>query len=106
VVLRHVALREHQVVALDAPDVDLVLVEGLPTLGAPFLADDDREHSVPSGGGRVHVARAHTSPASESGPPEDCRRMARSVSTACRRRAAVRPRPGLFVGPPPPTRAG
>ena len=58
VVLRDVALREHQVVALDAPDVDLVLVEGLPTLGAPLFADDDREHSGPSGG--RHTAIAHT----------------------------------------------
>jgi hypothetical protein len=44
--LRNVPLREHQVVALDAPDVDLVLVEALAALGAAFFADDDREHAI------------------------------------------------------------
>jgi hypothetical protein len=46
VVLGDVALREHEIVALNPADVDLVLVEGLLALGAPLFADDDREHSV------------------------------------------------------------
>jgi hypothetical protein len=46
VMLGYVAFREHQIVALDAADVDLALVEGLFALRAALLADDDREHSV------------------------------------------------------------
>jgi hypothetical protein len=49
VMLRDIALRDHQVVALDAPDVDLVLVEGIASLRAALLVDDHREHSVPRG---------------------------------------------------------
>ena len=45
VVLRDVPLREHEIVALDAADVDLVLVERLLALCAALFADDDREHS-------------------------------------------------------------
>ena len=44
VALGDVALGQHQVVALDAPDVDLGALERLAPLGAALLADDDREH--------------------------------------------------------------
>ncbi len=53
-VLRHVALGEHQVIALHPPHVDLVPIEGLATFGSPLLADDDREHSVFFGGHADH----------------------------------------------------
>jgi len=46
--LGYVAFREHQIVALDAADVDLALVEGLFALRAALLADDDRRTSVGS----------------------------------------------------------
>src|SRR5207253_418490 len=47
VVLGDVPLREHQIDALHAADVDLVLVERLAALGSALFADDDREHSGP-----------------------------------------------------------
>jgi len=42
--LRHVALRQHQIVALDAADADLRLVERLALLRTTLLADHDGEH--------------------------------------------------------------
>ena len=84
-VLRDVALREHQVVALHAADVDLVLVEGFATLGAPLLADDDREHSGASDGeGARQGATRHV--VTRTAVPGNCRRSARSVSTAWTKR--------------------
>ena len=47
--LRHVPFGEHEIIALHAADVDLVLVEKLATLGSPFFADDDREHARMAG---------------------------------------------------------
>ena len=40
--LGYVALREQQVVALDAADADLVLIEDLAAFLTAFFADDDR----------------------------------------------------------------
>ena len=61
VMLRDVPLREHQVVPLNAPDVDLVLVEPLSSLSASLLADDDRKHfrSTLENGRSSRAARAH-----------------------------------------------
>ena len=104
VVLRHVALREHQVVALDAPDVDLVLVEGLPTLGAAFLADDDREHSVPSGGAPCadRTAGAYAGPLvlRRSGGIVEGRHAVCQLRVVARATLSVGARPCAAVQPP------
>ena len=48
VVFRNVALREHQIIALNPSDADLVLVIEFAALGSALLTDDHREHVVPS----------------------------------------------------------
>src|SRR5262249_46979388 len=84
--LGNIALREHEVVALYAANVDLVLVEELSTLGPPFFADDNREHgrSNPAGAGRARR---------QSCPRRNTPSFDRTVNACTRRRGAnTRPR--------------
>src|SRR5690606_31693710 len=52
--LGDVALRQHQFVTLNPPDIELGGVECLPALSSPFFADDNGERWDFSFGGRVH----------------------------------------------------
>src|SRR5204863_9512307 len=58
--LRHVALRQHDVVALHTTDRDLGLVEHHAALLAAFFRDDDREHRGPFDGRVARGSAPHT----------------------------------------------
>src|SRR5262249_24170316 len=83
----NIALGQHEIVALHATDVDLVLVEDLATLGSALLTDDDREHA--SKGASLKRGRSSGSPTTEyTFSRADCQRGSsadRRLPSACGR---------------------